>query len=48
MFRKKMLNNWGLFHLLDCEWYFDFPKDSIAPFHVEQALRKKYNDGDLE
>jgi hypothetical protein len=48
MFKIYVLNNWGRFHLLDYEWYFDYPKDSIAPFHVKQALQNKCNDVDLE
>jgi hypothetical protein len=39
MFRKELLKDWSSSHLLDCDWYLDYPKDCISSSEI--ALYKK-------
>jgi hypothetical protein len=34
MYKRKLIHEWSSFHLKECEWYLDYPKDNIPTLNA--------------
>jgi hypothetical protein len=46
MYKRKFIHEWNSFHLKECEWYLDYPKDNILAF--DAPITEKTNFGFMD